>query len=293
KSEKLSSAKSRVDVAGTNRDQGKANLEKVLKDKASQEFLDAEKSVSNAQTAFLIADQVLAQAKSAQNNEVLQNYAQDQYNLAENELKTAQANYKRLLATQAAKDVLEARARTRISQESYDRALDYYNSLLSGDQSLQVNVADSGVKQAEAALAQAKAALAVIDVQMDKTITRAPMDGVVLTRNLELGEMVSPGSVVMGIGQLVELELVVYIPETDYGKVKLGDQVSITTDSFSGTKFMGKVVNISDQAEFTPRNVQTIDGRRATVYAIKLNVPNPDLKLKPGMPADVSFDLAK
>ncbi|PKO01504.1 MAG: hypothetical protein CVU43_12730 [Chloroflexi bacterium HGW-Chloroflexi-5] len=293
KSEKLSSAKSIVDIAGTNLDQDKANLEKVLKDKASQEFLDAEKSVSNAQTALLIADQVLGQAKSAQNNEVLQNYAQDQYNSAENELKTAQANYKRLLATQAAIDVLEARARTRISQESYDRALDYYNSLLSGDQSLQVNVAESVVKQAEAALAQAKAALAVIDVTMDKTITRAPMDGVVLTRNLELGEMVSPGSVVMGIGQLVELELVVYIPETDYGKVKLGDQVSITTDSFPGDTFTGKVINISDQAEFTPRNVQTIDGRRATVYAIKLSVPNPDLKLKPGMPVDVSFDLAK
>lgn len=290
KDEMLASAKERVDVAGANLDQGKANLEKILSDKASQEFLDAEKSVANAQAAFLIADQVLVQAKSAENNEILQSYAQDQFDAAENELKTAQANYKRLLSTQAAKDVLEARARMRISQESYDRALDYYSTFLSGDQSLQVKAADSSVKQAEAAFAQARAALAMIEVQMEKTITRAPMDGVVLTRNLEVGEMVSPGGVVMVIGQLAEVELVVYIPQTEYGKVKLGDQVRITTDSFTGDTFTGKVVNISDQAEFTPRNVQTIDGRRATVYAIKLSVPNPDMQLKPGMPVDVTFE---
>jgi multidrug resistance efflux pump len=83
----------------------------------------------------------------------------------------------------------------------------------------------------------------------------------------------------------------VYIPETEYGKVKLGDQVSITVDSFPGETFIGNVVYISDQAEFTPRNVQTIEGRKTTVYAVKLSVPNPDLELKPGMPADVTFGL--
>jgi hypothetical protein len=60
-------------------------------------------------------------------------------------------------------------------------------------------------------------------------------------------------------------------------------------DSFPGETFSGTVVYISDQAEFTPRNVQTVEGRKTTVYAIKLNVPNADLKLKPGMPADVTF----
>jgi len=170
------------------------------------------------------------------------------------------------------------------------RALDYYNSLLSGDQSLQVQSAESGMKQAEAALAQAQAALALIKVQMEKSVIRAPMDGVVLTRNLETGETAAPGGVVMKIGHLQEVELVVYIPETEYGMVHLGDTVSITVDSFPGETFTGNVVHISDQAEFTPRNVQTVEGRRATVYAVKLSVPNPDLKLKPGMPADVTFE---
>jgi HlyD family secretion protein len=81
----------------------------------------------------------------------------------------------------------------------------------------------------------------------------------------------------------------VYIPETEYGKIQLGDQVSLTVDSYPNETFTGTVAHISEQAEFTPRNVQTVDGRQATVYAIKLIVPNPDLKLKPGMPADVVF----
>lgn len=291
--EKIASAQVEVDAAKTSLDKEKTNLEKVLSDRTSQEFLDAEKRVADAQAVFLIAGQVLEQAKSAQENENLQDFAQDQYDAAKTALDSAQTDYKRLLTTQAAADVLEARARMRVAQERYDRALDYSNSLLNGAQSLHVQAADTAVKQAEAALAQAQAALALVDVQLEKTVIRAPMDGVVLTRNLEAGEMVAPGSVVMKIGHLQEVELVVYIPETEYGKIYLGDTVSITVDSFPGETFAGSVVYIADQAEFTPRNVQTVEGRRATVYAVKLSVPNLDLKLKPGMPADVTFGLGK
>lgn len=287
--EKIASAKAEVDAANADLEKEKANLEKVISNRASQKFLDAEKRVADTQAAFLIANQVLAQAQSAQDKEELEDFAQGQYDAAETTLNSAQTDYKRLLTTQAAADVLEARARARVAQERYDRALDYYNSLLSGNRSLQVQVAESGVKQAEAALAQAQAALALIDVQLEKTVIRAPIDGVVLTRNLEAGETVAPGSVVMKVGYLQEVELVVYIPETEYGKIYLGDTVSITVDSFPGETFTGNVVHISDQAEFTPRNVQTVEGRRATVYAVKLLVPNTDLKLKPGMPADVTF----
>ena len=251
KGEKLASAQVEMEAATAELDKEKANLEKTLKNVASQEFLDTEKRVADAQAAFIIADQVLSQAKSAQDNEDLQNFAQEQYDAAENELKSAQTDYARLLTTQGAKDVLEARARVKVAQERYDRALDYYNSFLSGDQSLQVKAAEAGVQQAEAAQAQAQAALAALDVQIAKTIIRAPMDGVVLIRNLEIGETVAPGGVVMVIGQLAEVELVVYIPETEYGKVNLGDQVSIIVDSFPGETFTGTVVQISDKAEFT------------------------------------------
>jgi multidrug resistance efflux pump len=291
KDEKIAAAKVEMDAASADLEVEKVNLQKILTDDASQGFLNAEKRVANAQVSFLIADQVLAQANGAQDKVDLQNFAQDQYDTAETELTSAQTNYNRLLTTQAAKDVLEVRARVRVAQERFDRALDYYNSLMSGDQSLQVKAAESGVKQAEAALSQAQAALATLDVQLEKTIVKAPVDGTVLTRNLEVGETLAPTGVVMTIGQLQEVNLTVYIPETEYGKVKLGDQVSITVDSFPGETFTGTVVYISDQAEFTPRNVQTVEGRKTTVYAVKLSVPNTDLKLKPGMPADVTFGL--
>jgi len=289
KEEKVNSAKAEVDAATADLEIEKESLVKVLADNTSQAFLSAEKRLADAQAAFLIADQVLTQANDAQDKEDISNYANDLYDTAKTELSSAQTDYKRLLTTQAATEVLEARARVRVAQERLDRAIDYLNSLESGDQSLMVQAADSGVQQAEAVLAQAQAALALIDIQLEKTTIKSPADGVVLTRNLEEGEMLVPGSVALIIGQLQEVSLTVYIPETEYGKIKLGDTVSITVDSFPGENFSGSVTYISDQAEFTPRNVQTVDGRKTTVYAVKITVPNTNLELKPGMPADVIF----
>jgi len=290
KGEKINAAKAEVDAAAADLKIEKENLEKVLADNTSQEFLSAEKRLAEAQTAFIIADQVLTQADAAQDKEDISNYANDLYDMAKSELSSAQTEYKRLVTTQAAAEVLEARARVRVAQERLDRAVDYRNSLESGDQSLMVRVALAGVQQAEAVLTQAQAAQALIDIQLEKSIIKSPADGIVLTRNLEEGEMLSPGSVAIIIGQLQEVSLTVYIPETEYGKIKLGDSVSIAVDSFPGEKFSGIVSYISDQAEFTPRNVQTIDGRKTTVYAVKITVPNSNLELKPGMPADGTFN---
>lgn len=289
KEEKINSAKSEVDAAAADLDIERENLKKVLADNSSRDFLSAEKRLAKAQVAFLIADQVLTQANDAQDKEDISNYANDLYDTAKTELSSAQTDYNRLLTTQAATEVLEARARVRVAQERMDRVVDYLTSLESGDQSLMVQAADSGVQQAEAVLAQAQAALALIEIQLEKATIKSPTDGVVLTRNLEEGEMLVPGSVALTIGQLDEVSLTVYIPETEYGKIKLGDTVSITVDSFPGENFSGTVTYISDQAEFTPRNVQTVDGRKTTVYAVKITVPNTNLELKPGMPADVIF----
>ena len=289
KEEKIISAKAAVDAAAGDLDIENEKLLQVLDNNSSQELLSAEKRLADAQIEFLIADQVLTQADGAQDNEEISNYANDLYDAAKTELDSAQSDYNRLLTTQGAKEVLEARARVRVAQERLDRAVDYLTSLESGDQSLLVEAADAGVQQAEAGLDQAKAALASIDLQLEKTVIKSPVDGIVLTRNLEEGEVLAPGSVAFTIGQLQEVSLTVYIPETEYGKINLGETVSIAVDSFPGENFTGTVTYISDQAEFTPRNVQTVDGRKTTVYAVKITVPNPDLELKPGMPADVTF----
>ena len=94
----------------------------------------------------------------------------------------------------------------------------------------------------------------------------------------------------MTIGQLEELTISVYVPEDQYGRIKLGQDATMTVDSFPGEVFNAKVVYISDRAEFTPRNVQTQEGRRSTVFAVELSIQNDDGKLKPGMPADVVFE---
>ncbi len=149
--------------------------------------------------------------------------------------------------------------------------------------------AEARLVQAETALQQAKAELDWIDVQIKKLVVYAPISGVVLARNIEPGEVVQAGSPVMNLGQIDDLKITVYIPEDRYGQVKLGEKALVTVDSFPGQEFEAVVTYIADKAEFTPRNVQTAEGRKTTVFAIELSIANPDGTLKPGMPADVRF----
>jgi multidrug resistance efflux pump len=112
---------------------------------------------------------------------------------------------------------------------------------------------------------------------------------VVLARAVEPGSFASPGSALLEIGDLGSMTITVYVPEDRYGELNLGDTASLSVDSFPGETFDGTIVHIADQAEFTPRNVQTEDGRRSTVFAIRLAVDDASGRLKPGMPADVQF----
>ncbi len=134
-----------------------------------------------------------------------------------------------------------------------------------------------------------QAELDLLDLQIQKLSVTSPVDGVVLTRTANLGEIVQMGAPVFLVGKLSELEITVYLPEYRYGEVNLGQTATVSVDSFPDQVFTATVVSIADQAEYTPRNVQTAEGRRNTVFAIKLSIENTDGKLKPGMPADVDF----
>jgi multidrug resistance efflux pump len=142
---------------------------------------------------------------------------------------------------------------------------------------------------ANAHVQSAQAALAVIQAQLDKLLLRAPIDSVVLKRAIEPGEFVAPGQTLFSLADLDNLTITVYVPEDRYGQVNLGQKASLMTDSFPGKSFEATVTQIADQAEFTPRNVQTAEGRRTTVFAVSLAIENPGTQLKPGMPADVKF----
>ena len=149
---------------------------------------------------------------------------------------------------------------------------------------------DNAKAQLEAAEATAAAELDTLDLDADKVTVRAPVSGVVLARLIEPGEVVAAGATVFTIGQLDALRITVYLPEDRYGGVSLGEQAQVTVDTFPGDQFVATVSRIADEAEFTPRNVQTEEGRRTMVFAVELSVMDPEQKLRPGMPASVSFD---
>jgi HlyD family secretion protein len=233
---------------------------------------------------------------SCTGDEHLSDVSQQAFDAAQAELTDAQRAYDAMLSSKEANEVLAARAEVAVEQERYYAALDRLSALQTGDQSPSVLAAQGGVDQAQAAytqtqkaVAQAQASLDLLDAQLKKLTVYAPMSGVVLTRNVEPGEFVQPGAAALTLGDISELTITVYVPEDRYGQIHLGQQAEVQVDSFPGEKFTAEVTHIADQAEFTPRNVQTAEGRSSTVYAIKLTVTDPQGKLKPGMPADVAF----
>ncbi len=293
--ELIEAAQAEVQAATDNLAAQAANLEQALQKGSNVRFVQAEDRLARAQAAFSVAVPTLLQAQATA-NETLQEMAADAHDSALKELEAAQLEYRRILTTTVADEVMEARARVAVGQTRLDTARDRLSALQSGEYSVSVEAARSGVTlaetaipQAEANLAQAQAALALIQVQLDKTATESPVSGVILSQAVKVGEMAAPGGTMLTIGQLDEVELTVYVPEDDYGRISVGDAVSIEVDAFPGKTFAGTVRYIADQAEFTPRNVQTVDGRKTTVYAVKITAPNPDRDLKPGMPADVTF----
>jgi HlyD family secretion protein len=300
--EEISAALQEVSAASTALDTTKTDFNNLISSGTYTNLTATESRLAEAQAAFLDAKAVLDRAQT-QSNTSLRDVAQQSYDAAKSELDAAQQAYNELLTTQEATDVLDARAHLAAAQNRYDTAVNRYNSLLTGEDSLAVKVAAdtlaqaqangtaaaSKVTQAQKAIDQAQAALNLIDIQLEKLVISSPNDGVILARSIEPGEVIVAGATAMTIGQPNDLTITVYIPENRYGAVKLGDQASVSVDSFPNQTFDATVTRIADQAEFTPRNVQTAEGRQTTVYAIQLAVQNPGGLLKPGMPADVSF----
>jgi HlyD family secretion protein len=117
----------------------------------------------------------------------------------------------------------------------------------------------------------------------------SPIDGVILERSVEAGEVVFPGMILMTIGDLSAPWIRVYIGETDIGKVRLGQKALVVTDAYPKREFPGILRYISSEAEFTPKNVQTREERVKLVYEARIYLANEEGILKPGMPADVSL----
>ena len=135
----------------------------------------------------------------------------------------------------------------------------------------------------------AKAGYDQINAVIGNAVIASPIDGVVLEKNLEIGEIAFPGTPVLTVADLKDTWIKIYVNEKQLSRVKLGQKAFVTIDS-SEEKFAGKVVTISNQAEFTPKTIQTKDERVKLMFAVKIAIPNPDMALKPGMPADAYIE---
>jgi multidrug resistance efflux pump len=186
-------------------------------------------------------------------------------------------------------DVAMAEARVAEAQQEYEKWKD-------GPDPDQLALVRANITNAEALLelarVQAESQLRSIDILLENSVVRAPVDAVVLTHSVEVGEVIAPGVPVMTLGNVDRMTITVYLAENQYGQVSVGDSAKVSVDSFPEENFEAEVIKIADQAEYTPRNVQTEEERQTTVYAVELRVDDPEGKLKSGMPADVLFALS-
>lgn len=173
----------------------------------------------------------------------------------------------------------EARSKIRSAKEQLDLRQ-------AGPRQEMIDQAKAKAKAAEEALKQAKR-------QLEYTELISPIEGRVLSASAEAGEYLNPATPVVTVGETARPWLRAYIGERDLGRIQLNQKVDVTTDSFPGKTYAGRISFINSQAEFTPKSVQTFEERVKLMYRIKIDLENPNDELKPGMPADAVISLSQ
>lgn len=229
---------------------------------ASLELRQAEASVAAAKSAYDLLrrgsrEEDVRQAKASMDN--------------------LEADYRR--AEKLSRDTLISVKELSDVQTRFTVAKETHEKLVNGPLPEEIERARAGYEQA---IAQA----ALINQKLSDSHVISPVNGVVTLRAVEVGEMVQAGSAIVRVSVLENVRLVIYVREIDLGKIKIGDEASVTIDSYPDRSFNGRVIYISPTAEFTPKNVQTKEERVKLSFAVKIEVENPGGELKPGMPAD-------
>jgi HlyD family secretion protein len=235
----------------------KASLDRLLAGSRTQEIGASKAALQQAE-----ADLVRAKADDGRNTDLLKKEV-----ISQREFDATHSAY------------LAAEARVKQARDQYDL--------------VKAGPRKEDIEQGRAAFAAAEQAVALAQTQLGYATLLAPTDGLVLSKNVEPGDYVAPGTPVVTLGDLREVYIRAYIDERDLGRVKVAQKASVSTDSYPGKRYEGRVTFISQEAEFTPKTVQTQKERVALVYRIKVTVPNPSGELKPGMPADVVIETAR
>ncbi len=289
----------------------KVEYETLVAEIGQDTVQEAEERLGQARIAFMVADELASRDIGPNRQVFMDDAVEELLDDARTELEDAQDAFDDLLTTAETRELLEVRAQLAVAVERVETTRDQMRIAMAGDHSLAVLAAQLAVRQAEIGLAQAEAAqgraqteleqagalvslaqaaLMLIQGQIEALTVQAAVDGVVFVRGIETGEVLLPGAPALTLGEMDRLTITVFIPEDRYGRIGLNDPAVVEVDSYPGELFEARVTRIADQAEFTPRNVQTEEERRTTVFAIELFVNNSAGKLKPGMPATVSFN---
>ncbi|MEK6565697.1 MAG: efflux RND transporter periplasmic adaptor subunit [Bacteroidota bacterium] len=228
--------------------------------------------LQQAEAGFVGADaQHRLSLQAARQEDLIQ--AEANYKSAENDLKRMEELAPTGSISQ--KQLEDAKTRFTISQQTYEK-------MKRGSRREEIEIARARRDQAEAQVSSLRKKV------NDCTIL-SPMQGVVTKRFIERGELVGQGMSLFRVANLAEMDLMIYVIETELPKVKLGQQAKVKVDAFPDKEFNGRVVFISSTAEFTPKNIQTKDERTKLVFGVKIKVENADGSLKSGIPADVTL----
>jgi HlyD family secretion protein len=173
----------------------------------------------------------------------------------------------------------------------YEIALSQFNTAEENLKKINNLARPEEIKQAEANLNRQIAAVNLLKKNIRDSYVISPLTGYIVETFMEEGESASMLSSLFKVSDLNIAELIIYIPEEELGRVKLGQTAEVSNDTFKEKIYKGKIVFISPEAEFTPKNIQTEDERTKLVYEVKIRIPNPDQELKPGMPADAVIKL--
>jgi len=241
-----------------------------------------------AEASLLSAEAQLELAKSGARKEDIQQ-AEQMLKQAEVNFQSAENDKIRFENLYQSKSVSKKQYEDAVAR--YELTLAQLNSAKENLRKIQSIIRPEELKQAKANYDRIKANVELIKKNLNDCYVTSPIDGIIVKRFVEKGETVTNLSSLFRVSNLYQVELLVYVNEQDLGKVKLGQQVDITIDAFPNKIYEGKIIYISPEAEFTPKNIQTKEERTKLVFAVKVRIDNPNLELKAGLPADARIKI--
>jgi HlyD family secretion protein len=276
------------DIAAKRADlnEAQAHLDEFLAGSRKQDIQGAEAAVADARAQLQWARDEWGRAETLYKNEDISTSQHDQartkLDSAAANLKQAEEKYGMVKEGPRREEIAAARAQVAHAQAGLKTA--EANRL-----ELQRKEEELAARQAE--IARSRAQVGISQSQLDDTTIVAPIDGVVLVKPAEAGEVVAAGMTILTIGDVEHPWLRAYIGERDLARVKLGQKVKLTTDSFKDKSYSGVVSFIASEAEFTPKQIQTKEERVKLVYRIKVEADNSTRDLKNNMPVDGEIQL--